>query len=96
MYKISEGVKNATVLSRKCTHVGELMLKAGTLSGEESDRLIRYQTTLEMRQFSVVGNRVALLHQFALRMLLWETAICTSLLSMLSSTMTRSSPSAAW
>jgi len=38
----------------------ELMLRSVTLSGEESDRLLRYQTTWERRLSSAIGELLVL------------------------------------
>jgi hypothetical protein len=61
LFKLNEHVKNATVLSREFARVRELMIRALTLSSEESDRLMRYQTTWERRLSSAVGELLALL-----------------------------------
>jgi hypothetical protein len=53
-------VNNAYELAQKFLRMQDLMLRSVTLSGEESDRLLRYQTTWERRLSSAIGELLAL------------------------------------
>ncbi len=53
-------VKSAHEVAKDFMRMKELMLSSVTLSGEESDRLLRYQTTWERRLSSAIGELLAL------------------------------------
>lgn len=53
-------VARAYELSKQFTRMQDLMLRSMTLSGEESDRFLRYQTTWERRLSSAIGELLAL------------------------------------
>lgn len=53
-------VVQAQEVSKEFDRMQELMLRSVTLGGEESDRLLRYQTTWERRLSSAIGELLAL------------------------------------
>jgi hypothetical protein len=53
-------VFRAQEVSKKFDRMQDLMLRSLTLDGEESDRLLRYQTTWERRLSSAIGELLAL------------------------------------
>ena len=53
-------VMNAQEIAQNFSRMQDLMLRTVTLSGEESDRLMRYQTTWERRLSSAMGELLAL------------------------------------
>jgi hypothetical protein len=53
-------VISAHKVAKDFIRMRELMLSSVTLSGEESDRLLRYQTTWERRLSSAIGELLAL------------------------------------
>jgi hypothetical protein len=53
-------VISAHEVAKDFMRMRELMLSSVTLSGEESDRLLRYQTTWERRLSSAIGELLAL------------------------------------
>ena len=58
--QLNSVVISAHEVARNFTRMQELMLRSVTLSGEESDRLLRYQTTWERRLSSAIGELLAL------------------------------------
>ncbi|MEI6383495.1 MAG: hypothetical protein WCO80_07550 [Betaproteobacteria bacterium] len=57
---LNQMVMNAKEISQNFSRMQDLMLRSVTLSGEESDRLMRYQTTWERRLSSAMGELLAL------------------------------------
>jgi hypothetical protein len=58
--KLSSIVTRAHEIAKKFELRQDLMRRSLTLSGEESDRLLRYQTTWERRLSSAIGELLAL------------------------------------
>ena len=58
--KLNSIVVRAYEVSKEFQQRQDLMLRSVTLSGEESDRLLRYQTTWERRLSSAIGELLAL------------------------------------
>jgi hypothetical protein len=58
--QLNSVVKSAHEVAKDFMRMKELMLSSVTLSGEESDRLLRYQTTWERRLSSAIGELLAL------------------------------------
>ena len=58
--KLNSIVVRAYEVSKEFRQRQDLMLRSVTLSGEESDRLLRYQTTWERRLSSAIGELLAL------------------------------------
>jgi hypothetical protein len=58
--RLNSAVINAHELARNFKRMQDLMLRSVTLGGEESDRLLRYQTTWERRLSSAIGELLAL------------------------------------
>jgi hypothetical protein len=58
--KLSSIVSRAQEVSKEFDRMQDLLLRSATLGGEESDRLLRYQTTWERRLSSAIGELLAL------------------------------------
>jgi hypothetical protein len=58
--ELNSVVVSAHEVAKNFSRMQELMLRSVTLSGEESDRLLRYQTTWERRLSSAIGELLAL------------------------------------
>ena len=58
--ELTQMVMNAQEIAQNFSRMQDLMLRTVTLSGEESDRLMRYQTTWERRLSSAMGELLAL------------------------------------
>ncbi len=58
--KLNSIVSQAQEVSKEFDRMHDLMLRSVTLGGEESDRLMRYQTTWERRLSSAIGELLAL------------------------------------
>ncbi len=58
--QLNEIVVKSREVSKKFDRMQDLLLRAVTLGGEESDRLMRYQTTWERRLSSAIGELLAL------------------------------------
>lgn len=58
--KLNSTLIRAHEVSKEFERMQELMLRSVTLSGEESDRLLRYQTTWERRLSSAIGELLVL------------------------------------
>ena len=57
---LNSEVSSAHEVAMNFSKMQDLMLRSVTLSGEESDRLLRYQTTWERRLSSAIGELLAL------------------------------------
>jgi len=60
LLRLNNVVQGAKVLAEDFTRMRDLMSRSVTLSGEESDRLMRYQTTWERRLSSAIGELLTL------------------------------------
>ena len=60
LLRLNDAVQGAKVVAEDFTRVRDLMSRSVTLSGEESDRLMRYQTTWERRLSSAIGELLTL------------------------------------
>ena len=58
--KLNSIVFRAQEVSKEFDRMQDLLLRSVTLGGEESDRLLRYQTTWERRLSSAIGELLAL------------------------------------
>ena len=58
--ELNSVVVSAHEVAKNFLRMQELMLRSVTLSGEESDRLLRYQTTWERRLSSAIGELLVL------------------------------------
>ncbi len=58
--KLNSIVSRAQEVSKEFDRMQDLLLRSVTLGGEESDRLMRYQTTWERRLSSAIGELLAL------------------------------------
>ena len=58
--ELNSVLTRAHEVAKDFSRMQELMLRSVTLSGEESDRLLRYQTTWERRLSSAIGELLAL------------------------------------
>jgi hypothetical protein len=58
--KLNSVVVRAHEVAKEFQQRQDLMLRSVTLDGEESDRLLRYQTTWERRLSSAIGELLAL------------------------------------
>ena len=58
--ELNSVVVSAHEVAKNFLRMQELMLLSVTLSGEESDRLLRYQTTWERRLSSAIGELLVL------------------------------------
>ena len=58
--ELNSVVISAHEVAKDFIRMQELMLNSVTLDGEESDRLLRYQTTWERRLSSAIGELLAL------------------------------------
>ena len=53
-------MSRAQEVSKEFDRMQDLLVRSVTLDGEESDRLMRYQTTWERRLSSAIGELLAL------------------------------------
>lgn len=58
--KLNSIVCRAQEVSKEFDRMQDLLVRSVTLDGEESDRLMRYQTTWERRLSSAIGELLAL------------------------------------
>ena len=58
--KLNSIVSRAQEVSKEFDRMQDLLVRSVTLDGEESDRLMRYQTTWERRLSSAIGELLAL------------------------------------
>jgi hypothetical protein len=58
--KLNSIVSRAQKVSKEFDRMQDLLMRSVTLGGEESDRLMRYQTTWERRHSKAIGELLAL------------------------------------